>query len=86
MTIVTRTEYRKNPSKYEQRAQDGERVIISYRGTYTELKPVSSEDKDVREHIKAISFLSISSSANKAKEDMLTFHTVEELKAHLASL
>lgn len=65
MTLITGTEYRANQGKYNKRAQEGERVVISFRGGYVELKPVSRDDKDVLEYFKAKSFLAVSSMAQK---------------------
>ncbi len=84
MTIITGSEYRANQAKYIERAQEGERVIISSCGGYVELKPVPEEDKDIQEHRKALSFLI--HSTERTEDDFLRFNTVEELRAHLASL
>ena len=84
MTIITGSEYRANQGKYIKRAQEGERVIISSYGGYVELKPVPEDDKDVQEHINARSFLDRTIVENE--DAFLKFDTVEELRAHLASL
>ena len=88
MTIITGTEYKANQGKYIKRAQEGERVIISSRGSYVELKPVPDTDKDVVEHNHAKSFLAASTRIDKATREgkMLRFDTIEELRTHLASL
>ncbi len=86
MTLITGTEYKANPGKYMQRAHEGERVIISSHGGYVELKPVSEEDKDVKKHIDAVSFLAGESFSKRRNRDMLRFNTLEELRQHLASL
>ena len=88
MTIITGTEYKANQGKYIKRAQEGERVIISSHGCYVELKPVPEIDKDVKEHLNAKSFLAVSSRIRKEVEEgkMLMFHSVDELREHLASL
>ena len=84
MTIITGNEYSANQGKYIKRAQEGERVIISSHGGYVELKPIPEEDIDIKEYINAMSFLL--HSTTKKDEDFLRFDTVEELRAHLASL
>ena len=65
MTIITGTEYRANQGKYNKRALEGERVVISSHGGYVELKPVSKDDKDVMEFFNAKSFLAVSSVSQK---------------------
>lgn len=65
MTIITGTEYKANQGKYIKRAHEGERVIISSHGSYTELKPVSPTDKDIEEHISAKSFFMLSMKAEQ---------------------
>ena len=63
-------------------------MVISSRSGYVELKPVSKEDKDIKEHIKAVSFLAVSSRIKKEEEEgrLLRFDTVQELRDHLAAL
>ncbi|MBR3547595.1 MAG: hypothetical protein IKN86_08535 [Bacteroidaceae bacterium] len=88
MTIITGTEYKANQGKYIRRAQEGERVIISSCGGYVELKPVSEEDEDVKEHIKARTFLTAARRIKnkRSEKKTLRFDTLEELRAHLDSL
>ena len=88
MTIISGREYSRNPSKYIQRAKDGERVVVSSRGGYVELKPVDENDKEIKDYEKSKSFIAISSRRRKGHKDenLLKFNTGEELRAHLASL
>ena len=88
MTIITGTEYKANQGKYIKRANEGERVIISSHGGYVELKPVPETDRDVREHINAMSFLAVGKRIRKKVDEgkMLMFNTVDELREHLALL
>lgn len=88
MTIVTGTEYRANQSKYVQRVQEGERVIISSHGTYVELKPVSEGDEEVRETIKAFSLLNFGKRARKTfdNKEYTTLKTHEDIDSWFASL
>ncbi len=88
MTLITGTEYKANPGKYMQRAHEGERVIISSHGGYVELKPVSEEDKDVKKHIDAVSFLA---SASKVKKDIekgncITLRSRDDIDRYFASM
>lgn len=88
MTFITGTEYKANPAKYNQRANEGERVVISSYGGYVELKPVKEEDKEIQNYGNSKAFLAASSKVrNESNEGKtLRFNTVAELRAHLASL
>ena len=45
-----------------------------------------TEDKDVKKHIDAVSFLAGGSFSKRRNRDMLRFNTLEELRQHLASI
>lgn len=88
MTIITSTEYKANQRKYIKRAQEGERVIISSRGKYVELKPVPETDKDVIEHKEAKSFLAVSQRAKRRfeKGNYVTLKSKEDIDKWFDSL
>mgnify|MGYP002623216820 CR=1 FL=1 len=81
MTIITGTEYKANQGKYIKRANEGERVIISSHGGYVELKPVPETDKDVREHINAMSFFTAAKKVRREydERDYTTLRSHEDI-------
>lgn len=88
MTIITGTEYKASPSKYNKRAQEGERVLISSRSGYMELKPVAVDDKAVKEHIAAKSFIMVATRARKEQDQKKTMilKTHEDIDRYFDSM
>lgn len=66
MTIITGSTFRANQSKYIGMAYDGERVILSSRKGYVELKPVSDKDTERERKKLAASYAAV---ARKAEDD-----------------
>lgn len=69
MTIITGSQFRANQGKYIDMVQKGERVVLSSKKGYTELKPVSKDDKEVREHKMSVTMMHYARSARKEQEE-----------------
>lgn len=88
MTIITGRQFRANQSKYIDMAHKGERVILSSKRGYAELKPISENDKEIEDYKQSVSFMAL---ASKAEQDYIKGNTVkcktlEELHSFLGSL
>lgn len=88
MTIITGSQFRANQGKYIGMAHRGERVILSSKNGYAELKPLSADDKDIKEHRLSSNFMAI---ARKVRQEYkegkgISCHTPEEIEAHINSL
>lgn len=88
MTIITGSEFRANQSKYIGMAHNGERVILSSRLGYAELKPVTKEDKDIQEYSMSKSFMAIAAKARKEYKEgkCITLKTHEDIDNYFSSL
>lgn len=88
MTIITGSQFRANQGKYIGLAHSGERVILSSKYGYAELKPVDAEDKEVQNHNSSTSLRTAASKARREHEEGKTFRceTIEELHSFLDSL
>ena len=88
MTIVTGSEYRANMTKYFQRAREGERIIVSSRGSYMELKPISADDKELREYVKASAFRQVERKEKKTfdPKEYTTLKSHEDIDSWFNSL
>lgn len=69
-------------------AQKGERVILSSRTGYMELKPVDKEDAEVRSHQDDLSLMAIANEARKEHEEgtTLKFKSAKEAQRWMDSL
>lgn len=88
MTIITGREFRANQSKYIDMAHKGERVILSSRAGYAELKPVSKEDKEIKNHKISVSFMAVASKAKHKHTDgeMTVLKSHEDIDNYFKSL
>ena len=88
MSIVTGRQFRANQGKYIDMAHKGERVIISSKKGFAELKPVSDNDKDIKDYKQSISFIT---HANKVLHDYkmgkgITLKSHEDVDKYFDSL
>lgn len=88
MTIITGSQFRANQSKYIGMAHKGERVILSSKSGYAELKPIADDDKDIKEHCMSSSFMAIAARAKREHEEgkTLKFNTAADAQKWMDSL
>lgn len=88
MTIITGRQFRANQSKYIDMAHKGERVILSSKKGYTELKPIAETDKEVEVYKQAASLTALAAKAEQDHKNGNTIkcNTIEELHSFLDSL
>lgn len=65
MTVITGSTFRANQSKYIGMAHNGERVILSSKNGYVELKPVSDNDKEIENQKTSASFMAVAKKAEQ---------------------
>lgn len=88
MTIITGSQFRANQGKYIGLAHKGERVILSSKSGYAELKPVAKDDKDILNHRSSVSLMMLASKAKQEHEagETVRCETLDELHSFLNSL
>lgn len=69
MTIITGSQFRANQGKYIGMVNRGERVILSSKSGYTELKPVAEDDKEIRDYMDSKCLMAVATKARKEHEE-----------------
>lgn len=88
MTIITGSQFRANQGKYIGMAYSGERVILSSKYGYAELKPVDTKDKDIKNHHLSKGLTAIAKKVRQEYKEgkVISCNTPEEIEAHINSL
>lgn len=88
MTIITGRQFRANQSKYIEMANKGERVILSSKSGYAELKLVAESDKDIKEFHNSRYLMAIARKARKEHEEgkTLKFNSAIDAQKWMDSL
>lgn len=88
MTIITGSTFRANQGKYIDMAHNGERVVLSSKKGYVELKPVSDNDKEVKEQKLSTSLIALARKAEREHKEgkTLRFKSAAEAQRWMDSL
>lgn len=88
MTIITATQFRANQSKYIDMANRGERVILSSKSGYAELKPVDKDDEEIKKHNLLATFFAVAPKVRQEYEEGkgITLKTHEDIDNYFNSL
>ena len=88
MTVITGRTFRANQGKYIDMVHRGERVILSSRAGYVELKPIPKDDAERVKSTNSLSFTTVSSKEYKSfdTEEYVTLKSHEDIDKWFASL